>query len=126
VKRRTVDGARAVDDRLAGSAGHRGQPGLGGSEDCGGHFAALEAPDFLVADVRAFFRALRPRPPDFTPKGSISGDALSRSRWAGGHGDSSRFNARFAGCLPTSMLTNPFVEVETQGHEYQPEEHKGR
>ncbi len=29
--------------------------------DHGGHFAALEAPDFLVADVRAFFRALRTR-----------------------------------------------------------------
>jgi len=28
--------------------------------DKGGHFAALEAPDFLVADVRAFFRELRP------------------------------------------------------------------
>jgi pimeloyl-ACP methyl ester carboxylesterase len=26
----------------------------------GGHFAALEAPDLLVADVRAFYRALRP------------------------------------------------------------------
>jgi pimeloyl-ACP methyl ester carboxylesterase len=25
----------------------------------GGHFAALEAPDLLVADTRAFFRALR-------------------------------------------------------------------
>ena len=30
--------------------------------DRGGHFAALEAPSFLVADVRAFFRPLRPRP----------------------------------------------------------------
>jgi pimeloyl-ACP methyl ester carboxylesterase len=29
--------------------------------DHGGHFAALEAPDFLVADVRAFFRGLRER-----------------------------------------------------------------
>lgn len=27
----------------------------------GGHFAALEAPDLLVEDVRAFFRPLRPR-----------------------------------------------------------------
>jgi pimeloyl-ACP methyl ester carboxylesterase len=27
--------------------------------DRGGHFAALEAPDVLVNDVRAFFRALR-------------------------------------------------------------------
>jgi pimeloyl-ACP methyl ester carboxylesterase len=26
--------------------------------DRGGHFAALEAPDLLVADVREFFRAL--------------------------------------------------------------------
>jgi pimeloyl-ACP methyl ester carboxylesterase len=26
--------------------------------DCGGHFAALEAPEFLVGDVRAFFRGL--------------------------------------------------------------------
>ncbi|HEV2895201.1 MAG TPA: epoxide hydrolase, partial [Actinomycetota bacterium] len=25
----------------------------------GGHFAAMEAPDFLVGDVRAFFRKLR-------------------------------------------------------------------
>jgi pimeloyl-ACP methyl ester carboxylesterase len=25
----------------------------------GGHFAALEAPDVFVADLRAFFRALR-------------------------------------------------------------------
>jgi pimeloyl-ACP methyl ester carboxylesterase len=25
----------------------------------GGHFAALEAPDLLVGDVRAFFRTLR-------------------------------------------------------------------
>jgi pimeloyl-ACP methyl ester carboxylesterase len=25
----------------------------------GGHFAAMEAPDLLVQDVRAFFRALR-------------------------------------------------------------------
>jgi pimeloyl-ACP methyl ester carboxylesterase len=25
----------------------------------GGHFAALEAPDLLVAELRAFFRALR-------------------------------------------------------------------
>ncbi len=25
----------------------------------GGHFAALEAPDLLTADVRAFFRTLR-------------------------------------------------------------------
>ena len=29
--------------------------------DHGGHFAALEVPDFLVGDVRAFFRALRAR-----------------------------------------------------------------
>jgi epoxide hydrolase len=29
--------------------------------DHGGHFLALEAPDFLVADVRAFFRPLRAR-----------------------------------------------------------------
>ena len=29
--------------------------------DDGGHFAAMEAPDFLVGDVRAFFRELRPR-----------------------------------------------------------------
>jgi epoxide hydrolase len=27
--------------------------------DRGGHFAALEAPDLLVADVREFFRPLR-------------------------------------------------------------------
>jgi pimeloyl-ACP methyl ester carboxylesterase len=27
--------------------------------DRGGHFAALEAPDLLVADVRTFFRPLR-------------------------------------------------------------------
>jgi pimeloyl-ACP methyl ester carboxylesterase len=27
--------------------------------DTGGHFAALEAPELLVADVREFFRALR-------------------------------------------------------------------
>jgi pimeloyl-ACP methyl ester carboxylesterase len=27
--------------------------------DRGGHFAALEAPDLLVGDVRAFFAALR-------------------------------------------------------------------
>ncbi|ASO22077.1 pimeloyl-ACP methyl ester carboxylesterase [Actinoalloteichus hoggarensis] len=27
--------------------------------DRGGHFAAMEAPDLLVDDVRAFFRALR-------------------------------------------------------------------
>jgi pimeloyl-ACP methyl ester carboxylesterase len=27
--------------------------------DCGGHFAAMEAPDLLVGDVRAFFRGLR-------------------------------------------------------------------
>jgi epoxide hydrolase len=25
----------------------------------GGHFAAMEAPDLLVGDIRAFFRALR-------------------------------------------------------------------
>lgn len=29
--------------------------------DHGGHFAALEAPDFLVGDLRAFFRPLRAR-----------------------------------------------------------------
>ena len=29
--------------------------------DRGGHFAALEAPDLLVEDVRAFFREIRPR-----------------------------------------------------------------
>lgn len=28
--------------------------------DTGGHFAALETPDLLVADVRAFFRGIRP------------------------------------------------------------------
>ena len=27
--------------------------------DRGGHFAAMEAPEFLVGDVRAFFRTLR-------------------------------------------------------------------
>jgi epoxide hydrolase len=27
--------------------------------DRGGHFAAMEAPDLLVDDVRAFFRTLR-------------------------------------------------------------------
>ena len=27
--------------------------------DRGGHFAAMEAPDLLVGDVRAFFRQLR-------------------------------------------------------------------
>jgi pimeloyl-ACP methyl ester carboxylesterase len=27
--------------------------------DRGGHFAALEAPDLLVEDLRAFFRSLR-------------------------------------------------------------------
>ena len=27
--------------------------------DRGGHFAAMEEPDLLVADVRSFFRALR-------------------------------------------------------------------
>jgi pimeloyl-ACP methyl ester carboxylesterase len=27
--------------------------------DCGGHFAAMEVPDLLVSDIRAFFRALR-------------------------------------------------------------------
>jgi hypothetical protein len=27
--------------------------------DCGGHFAAMEAPDLLVGDVRAFFRQFR-------------------------------------------------------------------
>jgi pimeloyl-ACP methyl ester carboxylesterase len=27
--------------------------------DRGGHFAAMEAPDLLVADVREFFRGLR-------------------------------------------------------------------
>ena len=27
--------------------------------DTGGHFAAMEAPDLLVADVRAFFRTVR-------------------------------------------------------------------
>ncbi|HEY7578505.1 MAG TPA: epoxide hydrolase, partial [Acetobacteraceae bacterium] len=27
--------------------------------DHGGHFAALEVPDLLIADVRAFFRAFR-------------------------------------------------------------------
>jgi pimeloyl-ACP methyl ester carboxylesterase len=27
--------------------------------DRGGHFAAMEAPDLLVGDVRAFFRELR-------------------------------------------------------------------
>lgn len=27
--------------------------------DRGGHFAAMEAPDLLVADARAFFRGLR-------------------------------------------------------------------
>ena len=27
--------------------------------DCGGHFAAMEAPDLLVEDVRAFFRTVR-------------------------------------------------------------------
>ena len=26
----------------------------------GGHFAAMEEPELLVADVRAFFRGLRP------------------------------------------------------------------
>jgi pimeloyl-ACP methyl ester carboxylesterase len=28
--------------------------------DRGGHFAAVEAPDLLVDDVRTFFRGLRP------------------------------------------------------------------
>jgi epoxide hydrolase len=28
----------------------------------GGHFPALEAPDLLVADVRAFYRGLRSSP----------------------------------------------------------------
>ena len=27
--------------------------------DTGGHFAAMEAPDLLVGDVRSFFRGLR-------------------------------------------------------------------
>jgi pimeloyl-ACP methyl ester carboxylesterase len=27
--------------------------------DRGGHFAAMEAPDLLVGDIRAFFRQLR-------------------------------------------------------------------
>jgi pimeloyl-ACP methyl ester carboxylesterase len=27
--------------------------------DTGGHFAALEAPDQLIEDIRAFFRSLR-------------------------------------------------------------------
>jgi pimeloyl-ACP methyl ester carboxylesterase len=27
--------------------------------DRGGHFAAMEAPDLLVTDIRAFFRPLR-------------------------------------------------------------------
>jgi pimeloyl-ACP methyl ester carboxylesterase len=27
--------------------------------DRGGHFAAMEAPDLFVADVRAFFRSVR-------------------------------------------------------------------
>ena len=30
--------------------------------DRGGHFAAMEVPDLLVGDVRAFFRAVRGRP----------------------------------------------------------------
>ena len=30
--------------------------------DRGGHFAAMEEPDLLVADVRAFFRSLRETP----------------------------------------------------------------
>jgi epoxide hydrolase len=30
--------------------------------DRGGHFAAIEAPDLLVADIRTFFRALRDTP----------------------------------------------------------------
>jgi pimeloyl-ACP methyl ester carboxylesterase len=30
--------------------------------DSGGHFAAMEAPDLLTADIRAFFRDLRPGP----------------------------------------------------------------
>ena len=29
--------------------------------DRGGHFPAMEAPDLLVGDVRAFFRSLRPK-----------------------------------------------------------------
>jgi hypothetical protein len=29
--------------------------------DEGGHFAAMEVPDALVEDVRAFFRPLRPQ-----------------------------------------------------------------
>jgi pimeloyl-ACP methyl ester carboxylesterase len=28
--------------------------------DAGGHFAALEQPDALVEDIRAFFRTVRP------------------------------------------------------------------
>lgn len=34
------------------------------SYDRGGHFPALEVPDLLVADVRAFFRTLRDRTGD--------------------------------------------------------------
>ncbi len=30
--------------------------------DRGGHFAALEEPDLLVPDIRAFFRGLREKP----------------------------------------------------------------
>jgi hypothetical protein len=30
--------------------------------DRGGHFAAMEEPDLLIADVRAFFRKLRETP----------------------------------------------------------------
>ena len=29
--------------------------------DRGGHFPAMEAPDLLVEDLRAFFRPLRPK-----------------------------------------------------------------
>lgn len=42
--------------------------------DRGGHFAAMEQPDALVADVRAFFRGLRP-PAGTVPGGPVRGEA---------------------------------------------------
>ena len=35
--------------------------------DRGGHFAAMEQPDLLTGDVRAFFRDLEPGPPTAPP-----------------------------------------------------------
>jgi pimeloyl-ACP methyl ester carboxylesterase len=49
----------AADDLVRRLVDPDGKVGHWSEFDRGGHFAAMEAPDLLVEDVRAFFRPLR-------------------------------------------------------------------